>query len=78
MFECNLCSFGSGLGDSIWEHMIDHVLPQRHDHPEMVSEGAAKTPYKHLLGIWGQKKIRRKKCNWMAHRHIDNQGHCSS
>ena len=25
MFECNLCSFESGVGDSIKEHLIDHV-----------------------------------------------------
>ena len=25
MVECNLCSFESGVGDSIKEHMIDHL-----------------------------------------------------
>ena len=25
MFECNLCSFESGVGDIIKEHLIDHV-----------------------------------------------------
>ena len=25
LFECNLCSFESGMGDSIREHLIDHV-----------------------------------------------------
>ena len=25
MFECNRCSFESGVGDSIKEHMIDHL-----------------------------------------------------
>ena len=49
LFECNLCSFESGLGDSIREHMIYRVLPQRHDDPEMVSEDAAQAPYKSLL-----------------------------
>ena len=24
-FECNLCSFESGYGDSIRKHLIDHV-----------------------------------------------------
>ena len=49
LFEWNLCSFESGLGDSIMEHMIDHVLPQRHDDPEVVKEDAAKAPYISLL-----------------------------
>ena len=25
MFQCNLCSFTSGVGDSIKEHFIDHL-----------------------------------------------------
>ena len=25
IFECNLCRFESGVGDSIREHLIDHV-----------------------------------------------------
>ena len=25
MFECNLCSFESGVGDSIKEHLIEHM-----------------------------------------------------
>ena len=25
MFQCNLCSFASGVGDSIKEHLIDHL-----------------------------------------------------
>ena len=31
MFECNLCSFESGVGDSIREYLIDHVNPPAED-----------------------------------------------
>ena len=42
LFECNLCSFESGLGDSIREHLIDHV--------NHTTEGKAFQPeYKSLL-----------------------------
>ena len=34
VFECNLCSFESGLGDSIREHLIDHVNHSRNDEKE--------------------------------------------
>ena len=34
LFECNLCSFESGLGDSIREHIIDHVNHSRNDEKE--------------------------------------------
>ena len=49
LFEYNLCSFKSGLGDSIREQMIDYVLPQRHDDQEILPEDAAKAPYKSLV-----------------------------
>ena len=29
LFECNLCSFESGVGDSIREHLLDHVNPPK-------------------------------------------------
>ena len=48
LFECNLCSFESGLGDSIREHMIDHVNPQRHDESESAAD-VVKAPYQSLL-----------------------------
>ena len=31
LFECNLCSFESGHEDSVKEHLIEHVNPQRED-----------------------------------------------
>ena len=37
-FLCNLCSFESGLRDSIREHLIDHVKPQRDAEPMYVCE----------------------------------------
>ena len=49
LFECNLCSFESGLGDSIREHMIDHVLPQRHDNRTNLPDEEVRPPYKCLL-----------------------------
>ena len=48
LFECNLCSFESGLGDSIREHMINHVNPQRHDESESAAD-VVKAPYQSLL-----------------------------
>ena len=34
LFECNLCTFKSGYGDSIREHLIDHVNYSRNDEKE--------------------------------------------
>ena len=48
LFECNLCSFESGLGDSIREHMIDHVNPQIHDESASAAD-VVKAPYQSLL-----------------------------
>ena len=33
LFECNLCSFESGYGDSIREHLIEHVNPPLEEKP---------------------------------------------
>ena len=44
-----MCSFESGLGDSINEHIIDLVLPQRHEEPTHLPEKEVRPPYKCLL-----------------------------
>ena len=49
LFECNLCSFESGLGDSIRKHIIDHVLPQRHEEATNLPEKEVRPLYKCLL-----------------------------
>ena len=48
LFECNLCSFESGLADSIREHLIDHVNHSRNDEKEN-KEQAFQSDKKSLL-----------------------------
>ena len=38
MFECNLCSFESGVGDSIKEHLIDHVNQSNYEEKQNKEE----------------------------------------
>ena len=44
-----MCPFESGLGKSINEQIIDHVLPQRHEEPTHLTEKEVRPPYKCLL-----------------------------
>lgn len=44
LFECNLCSFESGIGDSVKEHLIDHL-----NHTKEYWNEAAKNDKKSLL-----------------------------
>ena len=48
LFECNLCGFDSGHGDSIREHMIDHVKPTSENNPADISKEIAE-PTKSLI-----------------------------
>ena len=49
MFECNLCSFESGHEDSIREHLIAHVNPQKENQFETIYAKKAECPAKSLL-----------------------------
>ena len=44
LFECNLCSFESGVGDSIKEHLVDHL-----NHTKEYLNEAANNEKKSLL-----------------------------
>ena len=44
MFECNLCSFESGVGDSIREHLVDHVNPPIEEEPTTIIMNNGESP----------------------------------
>ena len=49
VFECNLCSFESGLGDSLKEHMIEHInLTKQRETDNSIAE-TSKPKYQLLL-----------------------------
>ena len=48
LYECNLFSFKSGLGDSIREHLINHVNYRTEEQVDSAKE-VAQPAYKHLL-----------------------------
>ena len=49
LFECNLCSFESGMGDSIREHLIDHVNSTLEEEPTGKDVKSVQSEAKSLL-----------------------------
>ena len=49
LFECNLCGFESGMGDSIREHLIDHVNSTLEEEPTGKDVKSVQSEAKSLL-----------------------------